>query len=77
MKKMTEQIDLRTPLQKARDEKHRSICDAYTELHTQNPECSHNRLCEVLGALFEMTPQGIKRVIINNGLYTPQKTTTA
>ena len=73
---MTQKIDLRTPFQRAREEKHRSICEAYKELRASHPECSHNRICEVLGENYGMTAQGIKRVVMSEGLYSPQTTTT-
>lgn len=67
-------IDLRTPFQKARDEKHRRICEAYQELKHEHPEASTHRLCLVLGENFMMTATGIRKVIIENGLFTPKTT---
>lgn len=64
-------IDLRTPFQKQREEKHRLVCEAYKELKAQHPEASTHRLCLVLGENFMMTASGVRKIIIDNGLFTP------
>lgn len=66
-------IDLRTPFQKHREEKHRQICEAYKTLKQQHPEASTHRLCLVLGENFMMTATGIRKIIIEHGLFTPNQ----
>lgn len=64
-----ETIDVRTPTEKAREEKHRAICRSYLSLSTQHPECKPYRLMSILAKQYGMTVPGIKNVLTNRGLY--------
>jgi len=62
-------VDIRTPFEKARDEKHRKICDDFLSLSNQIPDCKPNRIFNLLSQRYSMTVPGIKDVVIRNGLY--------
>ena len=64
-------IDIRTSFEKARDEKHRKICDDFLTLSNQMPDCKPNRIFVALSKKYSMTAQGVKELITRNGLYTP------
>lgn len=62
-------IDLRTPIEIAREEKHKAICVAYSDLSKKYPRCKPYRLMSTLSRQFNMTVPGIKKVIEADGLY--------
>lgn len=62
-------IDLRTPIEIAREEKHKAICSAYFDLSKKYPRCKPYRLMTTLSGQFNMTVPGIKKVIEAGGLY--------
>jgi hypothetical protein len=62
-------IDIRTKIEKARDEKHRKICDDFLSLSNQMTDCKPNRIFTLLSQKHSMTVPGIKDVVIKNGLY--------
>ncbi len=64
-----ETIDVRTPTEKAREEKHRAICRAYLGLSNQHPECRPHRLMSIVAKQYGMTVPGIKNVLASRGLY--------
>lgn len=64
-----ETIDVRTPTEKAREEKHRAICRAYLGLSNQHPECRPHRLMAIVAKQYGMTVPGIKNVLASRGLY--------
>ena len=66
-----EMIDVRTPAEKAREERHRAICNAYLAMSNQHPECRPHRLMGVLAGKYGMTVPGIRKVLEQNGLYRP------
>lgn len=66
-------MDLRTPTEKARQERDAKLCADYKELRESNPTCSDNR---IFGALAEdngLTIMGIKGIIKRNGAYIPRQ----
>lgn len=62
-------IDVRTPAEKAREERHRAICRAYLGLSSQHPECRPYRIMSILARQYGMTVPGIKNVLTSRGLY--------
>lgn len=58
------QIDLRTPLQRQRDERNREIYKMYNEYMNNLPEdTSHWAVLRTIAEQFDMKPQGIRMVI--------------
>ena len=68
-----ETIDVRTPTEKAREEKHKAICRAYLGLSNQHPECKPYRIMSILAKQYGMTVPGIKNVLTSRGLYEAAK----
>jgi hypothetical protein len=68
--KMT-QIDLRTPTEIERDQRNDRICSMYSDLKKQDPEVSLHRCAVAIGEKEGVTPQTVKRVLTDAGLYTP------
>ena len=64
-----DKIDVRTPREKAMDEKHDAICRAYLSLSNQHPECKPHRFMTILARQYGMTVPGIKNVLVTRGLY--------
>ncbi len=62
-------IDLRTPREKAIEERRKAICEAYLKLKNQHPDCKPNRIMDAVARQFDMSIPGIKRVLIAKGLY--------
>lgn len=63
-------IDFRTPQQKKRDEARAKVCKAYQQAMKAAPEgTSRNRVLTVLAVQMGMTAQGIKNILVRNGLY--------
>ena len=53
-------IDVRTPIEKARDERNKRICNSFLKLSNEMPDCRPH---------VGMTIPGVKKIIIDNGLY--------
>lgn len=68
-----ETIDVRTPTEKAREEKHKAICRAYLNLSNQHPDCKPYRLMSIIAKQYGMTVPGIKNVLTSRGLYEAAK----
>lgn len=64
-----ETIDVRTPTEKAREEKHKAICRTYLSLSNQHPDCKPYRLMSIVAKQYGMTVPGIKNVLTSRGLY--------
>lgn len=69
---MTRTIDARTEAEKARDARHRSICNGYNEITEREPGLSAHRIFGVLAKQNGMTIPGIRRVLVKSGLYAPK-----
>lgn len=61
--------DLRTPVEKAREVKHRQICTMYLDLSNKQPDAAPHRIFGAIAKAVGMTLQGVKRVLVANGLY--------
>ena len=66
-------VDLRTPAEIARDEKHHRICSAYLALSNKMPEASANRIFNHIAQNEGMTAVGVKNIITAKGLYHSKK----
>lgn len=66
-------IDVRTPIEKAREEKHKRICDDFLRLTSQMPECAPHRIFRIIAERVGMTIPGVKHIIVQNGLYKSNK----
>ena len=62
-------VDLRTPAEIAREQKHHRICSQYLALSNKMPEASANRIFTHIAQAESMTAQGVKTILIQRGLY--------
>ena len=62
-------IDFRTPIEKAREEKHMAICNAYTAISSEHPECRPYRIMTIIAKQYGMTVPGVKNILTAKGLY--------
>lgn len=63
----SEKYDLRTPLQRERDERNVKIIDEYRNIKREMPEVTNWTAYRVLAETFGMKTQGIRSIIIRNG----------
>lgn len=63
------EIDVRTDLERARDERHKFICDNFLQLRNEMPECPPHRIFRVIAQKVGMTIPGVINVVTKNGLY--------
>lgn len=66
-------LDLRTPIEKARDERNKNICEYFLKCSNEMPDCAPHRIFRLVAEKFCMTVPGIKNIVVANGLYQPQK----
>ena len=64
--------DLRTPIEKARDEKHQKRCAMFLDLSNKQPNVAPHRIFGAIAQAVGMTVPGVKHIIVQNGLYTTQ-----
>lgn len=62
-------IDVRTKMEKLRDERNKRICERYVKMSQELPNCSANRIITVIAEQEGMTIPGVKHVLIANGEY--------
>lgn len=62
-------IDARTPIEKARDERNKKICDDFLAFSSQMPNCAPHRIFRIIAERVGMTVPGVKHIIVQNGLY--------
>lgn len=62
-------VDLRTPLEKARDKKHEEIRSMYLSLCNSQPGAAPSRLFAAIATNFGMTSMGVRRICERAGLY--------
>ena len=67
------EVDLRTPSEKARDERHEQIVRMYLSLSNEQPGAAPHRLFLAIANRFEMTTMGVKRIVERAGLYKPKR----
>ncbi|MBQ8066525.1 MAG: hypothetical protein IJ200_12835 [Prevotella sp.] len=63
------EVDLRTPLEKARDEKHEQIRSWFLRLSNEQPDAAPSRIFAAIAANFNMTAMGVRRICERGGLY--------
>lgn len=66
-------IDVRTPIEKKRDERNKLICESFLKLSNEMPDCSPHRIFRMIAERVDMTIPGVKNIVINNGLYQTKK----
>lgn len=66
------QIDLRTPIEKERDQRHATIRNEYLTLTNQMPDTAAHRIFSLIADRYDMTIPGVRNIIIRAGLYTPK-----
>lgn len=62
-------VDLRTPLEIAREAKHQRICSQFLALSNKMPEVSANRIFIHIAQSENMTAAGVKAILVARGLY--------
>ena len=62
-------IDVRTPIEKARDERNKRICNKFLQLSNEMPDCRPHRIFGLIAESVGMTIPGVKKIIVDNGLY--------
>lgn len=64
-------IELRTPVEIERDERNKRICSMYVEIRTSEPDVTLNRAATAIANKEGVTPQTVKRILTESGLYEP------
>ena len=59
--------DFKTPAQKAREAKHKKICDDFLVITKENPGLKKYKYFTWLGAKHKMTPEGIRLILKRHG----------
>lgn len=67
------EVDLRTPLERARDEKHEQIRSWFLRLSNEQPNAAPSRIFAAIAANFGMTAMGVRRICERGGLYQSKK----
>lgn len=70
------EIELKTPRQRRSERRHSAICKDYASLRRDNPSVSNHRIMVALATTYDMTREGIRKILIEGGLYTPAKRNT-
>lgn len=66
---MNGKIEIRTQREKALELKHRAICAQYRELSERLKGTTTHRIISIIASQFGMTIQGVRKIIIKEGLY--------
>ena len=66
---MSTDIDMRTPAQRAKDERQDRVCARFRELYAHHPESSLHRIICTIADEVGMTYQGVKDILIARGIY--------
>ncbi|MBE6177358.1 MAG: hypothetical protein IJN51_00980 [Alistipes sp.] len=61
--------DLRTPVEKAREDKHQRICAMFLDLSNKHPDTAPHRIFGIIARAETMTVPGVKHILVTNGLY--------
>lgn len=70
------EIDLKTPRQRRSERLHSDVCKDYANLRRDNPSVSNHRIMLALATAHELTREGVRKILIECGLYTPAKRNT-
>ncbi len=68
---MKKDIDLRTPAQRATDERQDRICEQFLEMYSQHPDVAVNRIIQKIADDSGLTLMGVKGILIKRGIYVP------
>lgn len=63
----------RTTREKAREAKHKAICNEFLSLTNQFPEASAHRIFGLIAERHQMTMPGIRGILVKAGVYTPKR----
>lgn len=66
---MSNDIDLRTPAQRATEERQDRICAEFLEAYSQHPGLSPHRLITAVATANGLTEVGVKGILIKRGIY--------
>lgn len=58
-----------TKHERQRIDKHKAICREYEELKAEHRDVKPNRLINAIAEAYNMTIQGITKILVANGLY--------
>ena len=67
------EVDLRTPLERARDERHEQIRSVYLSLRNSQPSVAPSRIFNAIAGQYGMTSMGVRRIVERAGLYQPTR----
>ncbi|MBQ3765858.1 MAG: hypothetical protein II874_03890 [Bacteroidales bacterium] len=62
-------IDLRTPAQRATDERQDRICAEFLDAYRQHPDVAPHRLIATIATSNGLTEVGVKGILIKRGIY--------
>lgn len=63
------EMDLRTPVERQRDERHEEIRQTYLMLSSEHPDLAANRIFCAIANKYSMTSMGVRRIVERAGLY--------
>ena len=63
------EVDLRTPKEKERDQKHEQIVQMYLSLSNEQPGAAPHRIFLAIANKYGMTSMGVRRIVERAGLY--------
>lgn len=66
-------VDLRTNVEKRREERNQRICNCYVKYISEMPSVAPHRIFGAIANSEGMTRQGVKEVLIRYGLYEAKK----
>lgn len=67
------EVDLRTPSEKARDEKHERIVQMFLTLSNEQPTAAPHRIFHAIARQFGMTIMGVRGIVERAGMYQTRK----
>ncbi|MCD8313181.1 MAG: hypothetical protein LUC24_03385 [Bacteroidales bacterium] len=68
----TENDDIRTDFERAREERWDEIAERFVTLKEMNPLAKPCRLCGVIAKERGMSVQGVRRICVRTGVYQPE-----
>jgi hypothetical protein len=63
------EVDLRTPKEKERDERHKQISQMFLTLSNEQPSVAPHRIFVAIADKFGMTTMGVRGIVERAGLY--------
>lgn len=62
-------MDIRTPREKARDERSKRVCESFLRLSNEMPTVAPYRIFRIIAENTGITVPGVKGMLVRNGLY--------